>query len=423
MTRPVESFSAAQARRIALAAQGLAKARPAAVADGPLPASPNGRALLRAVDRLGLLQIDSVNVLVRAHYMPLFSRLGPYAATLLDEAAYRRRHLFEYWGHEASLLPMRLQPLLRWRMARAEQGVGIYGGLARFGRERRPYIDAILAELADRGPLSAGELSEGGRGKGSWWGWSDGKRALEWLFWAGLVTVCSRRGFERVYDLPERVLPAAVLAAPTPPVEDAQRALLRIAAEAMGIATERDLRDYFRMDVADARARIAELVENGDLLPVTVRDWDRPAYLAPSARLPRRVHAQALLSPFDPLVWERSRAERLFGFRYRIEIYTPAHKREHGYYVLPFLLGERMAARVDLKADRQKRQLCVLAAHAEPGVDIGETAAALAETLGCMTGWLGLDGISVADRGDLAAALRSAEVEMRAASGSPGTVI
>jgi uncharacterized protein YcaQ len=393
-----------EARRIALAAQGFASSRSGEV----------GRArLLKALRGLGLLQIDSVNVLVRSHYLPLFARLGPYPVSLLDRAAWGRRgerRLFEYWGHEASLLPIELHPLLRWRMARAERGEGVYRRVARFGRERRAFIYATLAEVAARGPLSASELTNGGRGRGSWWGWSEGKAALEWLFWSGRLTAARRRnaGFERVYDLPERVLPKAVLDLPTPPEAEAQRGLLRLAAAALGVATERDLREYFRLPPADARARVAELVEAGELSPAAVQGWDRPAYLAPSARTPRRIEAAALLSPFDPLVWERARAERLFDFHYRIEIYTPAAKRRHGYYVLPFLLGDRLVGRVDLKADRTQGLLAVNAAHAEPSVAADAAAEALKIELRKMAGWLGLGGVAVQPRGNLAEALRRA---------------
>ncbi|MGH6942763.1 MAG: winged helix-turn-helix domain-containing protein [Geminicoccaceae bacterium] len=400
--RATEKISALQARRIALAAQGFGAPRP--------KTTPGRRLVRRTIERLGFLQIDSVNVLVRSHYLPLFSRLGPYAPTLLEEAAWRRgrrRTLFEYWGHEASLLPVGLHPLLRWRMARAERGEGIYRGLARFGRERRAFIDAALAEVVERGALRASELTDGGRGKGSWWGWSEGKGALEWLFWAGRLTTATRRGFERVYDLPERVLPPAVLAAPTPSPEDAQRELLRLAARALGVATERDLREYFRLEGKDAKARIAELVDAGDLLPVQVEGWAQQAYLDPNARWPRSIEARALLSPFDSLVFERTRTERLFGFRYRIEIYVPAPKRVHGYYVLPFLLGDRLVARVDLKADRADGVLRVQAAHAEPHAP-PETAEALRAELALLSGWLELDGVTVMPRGDLAGALAAA---------------
>jgi uncharacterized protein len=394
MSGSQDRLTRAAARRVALAAQGYADARPEA---------PARRHFARVLDRLGLLQIDSVNVLVRAHYMPLFSRLGAYDRMLLDEAAYhpKRRTLFEYWGHEASLLRLDLQPLLRWRMERAERGEGIYGGLARFGRERRDFIGSMLREIAAQGPLSARELSGGGRGSGSWWGWSDGKRALEWLFWAGKVTTAARRGFERVYDLTERVLPPAIMAAPTPAREDAQRALIAIAGRALGVATERDLRDYFRFDPDESKARTAELVEEGTLVPITVEGWTAPAYLDPQARRPRTINARALVSPFDPLVWDRSRAERLFDFRYRIEIYTPAEKREHGYYSLPFLLGERIVARIDLKADRAAGRLIVqsisLEAHAAPD----EIGPALGEELQSVARWLGLTAIEARNRSAL----------------------
>jgi uncharacterized protein YcaQ len=385
---PQARLSQAQARRIALAAQGFGE---------PRPAEPGRRHLHRALDRLNLLQIDSVNVLVRAHYMPLFSRLGSYDRSLLDSAAWQRRHraLFEYWGHEASLIRLDLQPLFRWRMARAARGEGIYGGLATFGREKRAFIDACLKEIEVRGPIGAGDLENGGRGQGSWWGWSDGKRALEWLFWAGLVTTATRRGFERLYDLPERVLPQSVRDAPTPGTEDAQRELLRLSARALGIASERCLRDYFRLEVADTKARLAELVEAGELLPVAVAGWDAPVYLDPAARRPRRIEAQALLSPFDPVVWERSRAERLFGFRYRIEIYTPADKREFGYYCLPFLLDDRIVARVDLKADRAAGRLIVHSIHPEAFIGAEDIAPALGHELRRMAAWLALGDMCV----------------------------
>jgi len=383
---PRTKLSLAQARRIALAAQGFHEGRPAGA---------TVRHMKRQLQRSHLLQIDSVNVLVRAHYMPLFSRLGAYDRDLLEHLAYhpRKRETFEYWGHEASLISLDLHPLLRWRMRRAARGEGIYGGLARFGREKRGFIEAVRREIETRGPLSAGDLSIGGKGQGSWWGWSDGKRALEWLFWAGEVTTATRRGFERVYDLPERVLPAEVLDAPTPADDEAQRELLRRSIRALGIASERCLRDYFRLDAQDAKARIPELVEAGDLVPVTVEGWNGPVYLDPQARMPRRVEARALVSPFDPIVWERTRTERLFDFRYRIEIYTPAEKREFGYYCLPFLLGEKIVARVDLKADRAKGDLIVHSIHPEAGVPPEEIASALGDELRLMAEWLGLGQI------------------------------
>ncbi len=396
-----EQLSAAEARRLAVAAQGLA---------APKPRAAPGRAHLRRVfDRVGLIQIDSVNVLARSHYLPVFARLGAYPMKLLEDAAWGpRRMLFEYWGHEASLLPIELQPLLRWRMARALAGQGLWGGVRRFADENRPFVEAVLTEIETRGPMTAGELSEGGKAKGGWWGWSKGKRALEWLFWTGQITTRTRRGFERVYDLPERCLPVEVVSAPTPDEAGAQRELLRIAARAMGVATEQDLRDYFRMDVADTRARIGELVEAGDLLPAEVKGWGRPAFLDPQARPQRRVRASALLSPFDSLVWRRERAERLFGFRYRIEIYVPAHKRTHGYYVLPWLFNDRLAARLDLKSDRQGSRLLVKTAHLEEGERPEEIAGSLAGDLMAMAGWLGLGEVHISAHGRLADAVRDA---------------
>lgn len=380
-------LSISEARRLALAAQGFGQPR-----DG---AAPPIAQLLRTIHRLGVVQIDSVNVLVRSHYLPLYSRLGPYDRALLDRAAYagRRRSLFEYWGHEASLLPVALQPLFRWRMARAARGIGLYGMLARWARRHRAFVESVLAEVRARGPLSASELSDAGRARGPWWGWSNGKRALEFLFWAGEVTTATRRSFERVYDVPARALPPRVLARATPPEDEAQRELVRIAARALGVATARDLRDYFRLHVADTRLRIAELVEAGRLAPARVEGWKETAYVDPAARVPQALDSHALLSPFDSLVFERQRTERLFGFRYRIALYTPVHLRTHGYYVLPFLLGDRLVARVDLKADRQAGILRVPSAHAEPGVDRRRVRAALREELELMRAWLGLERV------------------------------
>ncbi len=396
------TLSPAEARRVALAAQGF---------DGVRDRQrPTRRQLIRALDRLGLLQIDSVNVLVRAHYLPLFARLGAYEATHLDAAAYAgpRRVLFEYWGHQASLLPVALQPLLRWRMARAEQGLGIYAGLARFARGKRAYIDATLAEVAERGPLTASDLRSGGRGRGSWWGWSEGKTALEWLFWTGRITTATRRGFERVYDLTERALPPEIVASPTPSEPEALKSLVRVAGRALGVATMRDLCDYFRLGIAHAKPCLAELVEAGELTSVRVEGWKDAAYLHAKTPFPRRVGAQALLSPFDSLIWDRQRTERLFDFHYRISIYTPSEQRTHGYYVLPFLLDERLVARVDLKADRPARVLRVLAAHAEPGVDGRRVAPALLDEVRAMATWLGLERVETSRRGGLLRAGRYA---------------
>ncbi|HEY2751961.1 winged helix-turn-helix domain-containing protein [Phenylobacterium sp.] len=396
---PKDKLTAGEARRIALAAQGFGTPRP----DRPI----GKRQLLKLVDRLGAVQIDSVNVVSRTHYLPAFSRLGAYPRALLEEVAWgKKRPLFEYWAHEASLLPLSAQPLLRWRMQDAHDGVGVWKGVAKFLRERRDFVDRVLEEIATRGPMSASELDMGHKGQGGWWGWSEAKRAVECLFWTGELTTATRRGtFERVYGLPEKVLPAAVLAAPSPSREDAHRELYRIAARAMGVATSKDLRDYFRMPVEGAKARLAELVEDGSLQPVSVKGWRETAYVDPTAKRPRRIEARALLSPFDNLIWYRERTERMFGVRYRIEIYTPAEKRTHGYYVLPFLEGDALTARVDLKADRKAGVLVVQASHAEPWAS-DATPGKLAAEVKLMAGWLGLEGLRIEQRGDLAAALK-----------------
>ncbi len=344
--------------------------------------------------RVGLLQIDSVNVLARAHYLPAFSRLGAYETERLDRLSQRApRRLFEYWGHEASLLPVELHPLLRWRMARAESLA--WGGMRRIQSERPDLVAAVLAEVRERGPLAASELSEARpRRSGPWWDWSDSKRALEWLFWSGELTSARRRRFERLYDVPERVIPRPILETATPAPADAQRELLRIASRSLGVAAERDLRDYFRLPTAETKERIAELLEAGELLEVDVEGWGRtPGYLARGARIPRRIDAAALIGPFDSLIWERSRVERIFGFRYRLEIYVPEPKRVHGYYVLPFLLGDRLVARVDLKSDRAAGVLRVRRLHLEPGAP-DATREALEAELARLSGWLGLGAVA-----------------------------
>ncbi|MDQ8029223.1 MAG: winged helix-turn-helix domain-containing protein [Brevundimonas sp.] len=390
-----ETISLKAARRIALAAQGFGRLRPVA---------PDRKHLRDLVRKLGVVQIDSVNVVTRTHYLPGFSRLGHYPREALEAEAWGpKRSLFEYWGHEASLMPMELQPLFRWRMQRAQEGA-MWTGIARFGRERRDYIDGVLAEIERRGPVTGGDFAEGPRGQPGWWSWSDGKRALEWLFWAGMITTKTRNGFERVYDLTERALPARIIDLPTPDEADAQRELIRIAARALGVATEADLRDWFRMPVAETKARVAELVEACELTPVQVKGWRQTAYLAPDARTPRKVTGQALLSPFDNLIWARERTERLFDVRIRLEIYTPEHKRTHGYYVLPFLEDEAITARVDLKSDRKAGTLLVQAAWREPDAT-PDTASRLATELKLMAGWLGLERVKVVGKGDLAEAL------------------
>jgi uncharacterized protein YcaQ len=398
----VLSFSLKQARRMALAAQGFSGRQP--------PAQIKAAHLNRVIERLGVLQIDSVNAVVRSHYLPLFSRLGRYSTLMLEQAAWsqgRQRSLFEYWGHEASLLPMALYPMMRWRMERAKQGRGIYAQMARFGREQQSTVQRALRAVEEQGALGAGSLSTREVRAGPWWDWSDEKHALEWLFAAGLVTVAGRRGFERLYDLPERVLPAELLQANLNEAE-AQRGLLLHSATALGVATEKDLRDYFRLDPVDSRQRLAELVEEGQLLNCQVQGWKQPAYCLPAPKVPRNVPASALLSPFDSLIWERARTERLFDFRYRLEIYTPQHKRVYGYYVLPFLHNERIAARVDVRAERANGCLAVHAVHEEePGLD-DQGMSALALNLRQMADWLGLQQVVLNCQRPSAARLRVA---------------
>lgn len=379
-------LSLKDARRIALAAQGFGIRR---------TERPGAARLLGILDRLGLFQIDSVNVLARAHYLPAFSRLGSYDRTLLERSAWgprRQRRMFEYWAHEASLLPLDLHPLLRWRMARAECGEIGYRALRQFAAERRPEAEAVLERIAAEGPMAAADFEQGSSRSG-WWEWSHTKHALEWLFWSGKITTATRRGsFARLYDLPERVLPKPILDLPTPDAASAQRGLIERSARALGIATAAELRDYFRLKPDEADHAIADLVEAGLLLPAQVEGWRQKAWLHRDARFPRRIACAALLAPFDPLVWERGRAERLFGFRYRIEIYVPQDKRTHGYYVLPFLMDEALVARVDLKADRRAGVLRANAVTLEPGAP-ADTLERLKIELERMAAWLGLSAV------------------------------
>jgi uncharacterized protein len=403
-----ESLTIAQARRITLAAQGFTDPKPGGATDL--------RHLRRVLRRLHLIQMDSVNVLQRAHFLPLYSRLGPYPTGLIERAAYRKpRELFEFWGHEASLITVDLQPLFRWRMARAAEFA--WGNMTRIAAEQPELVARVLDQVRERGPITAAEIEhDAPRSTDNWgWNWSVVKRALEWLFYSGQVTAAERTtSFARRYDLTERVLPRSVLDAPTPAYPDAIRALAELSARALGVAAEAELRDYFRLPVAGFKQAVAELVEDRVLQPVTVRGWKPAAYLHHEAKLPRRVGAATLVSPFDPLIWERARTERLFDMQYRIEIYVPAPQRLYGYYVLPFLLGDRFAARVDLKADRRTGVLQIPAAWIEPGADPDETAAALAAELARLAGWLGLSDIAAPERGDLAQPLTAALKERSA---------
>jgi uncharacterized protein YcaQ len=367
------------------------------------------RTFSRTLARTAVLQIDSVNVLQRAHYMPLFSRVGPYDVDLLRRAAEQPpRRVVEYWAHVAAFMPVELWPVMRHRMRHYRERGHDWTSV----RHDDSLVSSLVAEVRERGPSTARDLDDGlPRVRDHWgWNWSATKKALEYLFAAGELAVAGRNSqFERLYDLPERVLPPAVLALPEPSDADAHIELVRRAARAHGVGTEACLRDYFRMRPEQSRAAVRALVDAGELLPVRIEGWDRQAYLHRDAALPRAVHARALLSPFDPLVWERDRTERLFGFRYRIEIYVPEPRRQFGYYVLPFLLGDRLVARVDLKADRKASggagALRVLGAFAEPDPP-SDTAPELAAELVSLAQWLGLSDTAVEPRGDLAAALR-----------------
>ncbi|HEX5336067.1 MAG TPA: crosslink repair DNA glycosylase YcaQ family protein [Propionicimonas sp.] len=390
-------LTSGQARRIALAAQGLGR-------------RPSGTITMRHVqgvlDRVAQFQIDSVNVAVRAHYMPLFARLGPYDRTLLERAGNTApRRVFEFWGHAASLIDVNLQPALRFRMA--EHADRPWHAMARILAEQPGLLPKVLDQVTERGPLTAREVEhEQERTPGGWWNWSDVKSALEWLFYTGELTSAGRNTqFERRYDLPGRVLPAAVVAAPTPTGEEARLQLVRRAARAVGVGTETCFADYFRTDRTGTRDAIAALVASGELEPVDVRGWNRPTYLWHEAARPRKLVVDALVSPFDSLVFERRRLLDLFGIHYRIGLYTPVEQRVHGYYVYLFVMDDGIAARVDLKADRATSTLQVQASWLEPGAPEAETAARLAAELRRMADWLGLAEVLVKPVGTLSAAL------------------
>lgn len=390
-----QTLSRAQARRIALGAQGFLDAR---------HATPNLRTFDRTLARTGVLQVDSVNVLQRAHFMPLYSRMGPYDVDLLARAAAgRQRRVVEYWAHVQAFMPVELWPAMRHRMDAHRAKRGKWSFVA----EDDALEAALISEIADRGPSTARELDDGlPRTKEHWgWNWSRTRRMLDYLFTVGDLAIAGRNSqFEIRYELPERVLPSAVLEAPALTEAEAHVELVRRAARSHGVGSAHCLADYYRIRIGEARVAIESLVDAGELESVQVEGWRRPAYLHHEARLPRRVRARALLSPFDPVVWERDRAEALFDFFYRIEIYVPAAQRVHGYYVLPFLLGDTIVGRVDLKADRARSRLLVQSAWSEPGAP-ADTAAELAAELHQLAGWLGLDEVVVAPKGDLAPAL------------------
>lgn len=413
-SRPTVSLSLAEARRLAIASQGF----------GKRPTKPTVTHLRALATRVHAFQIDSVNVLARAHYVPAFARLGPYPMDVLDRMTYHTRELFEYWGHAACLLPIALYPLVRYRMDKHREATEAFMRTA-----RGEYMKTALAEVAERGPIAASELTNPGKRSGKWWAWGAGKATLEHLFDTGLLAIAGRRGFERLYDLTERVIPATALEAPAPPREEAMKALICLSACACGIGTARDITGYLNID--DWRDRlpagpywmrekgpdgrrsksivkrlVTELVDEGRLLPASVEGWKEPAYLHPDARVPRSIEARGIVTPFDSLVWERSRIHRLFGMQYTIEMYTPQPKRVYGYYVCPILLGDTLVARCDLKADRERKVLMVQSAFLEPGQRASRVAPELTEELKHLQRWLQLDRIEIANRGDLSTALR-----------------
>jgi uncharacterized protein YcaQ len=389
----VIELNRSQMRRVALGAQGFGDARPQGRVDR--------RHVRKVFDRVGLIQIDSVNVLVRSQELPLFSRLGPHPHDVLPKMC-ADGELFEYWAHEASLLPVDTLPLFRWQMASAD---GRWSGIQRLAAEHPELIEAMHAEVVALGPIAASDVEGRARKSEPWWGWDHTKQALEVLFFQGRVSARRRGNFEREYDLLHRMLPSDHVEAPALPERDARKELLVRSARSLGVGTAADLADYYRLNTVKSRPLLAELVEEGRLLPATVEGWKGPVFAHPDARVPRWVRARALLSPFDSLVWDRQRTERVFDFRFRLEIYVPREKRVHGYYVLPFLLGDRIVARVDLKADRQASTLRVRAAFGEDPLPSPEVAGELADELRLLAGWLGLDDVAVEPRGDLAPAL------------------
>lgn len=398
-TRLSKKISIGQARRIALAAQGFAAARPRGRVDR--------RHLRNVMNRLELLQLDSVPVLIRTQYLPLFSRLGCYRVELLDEIAYDADEWFEAWSHEASLLPVEMEPWLRFSKQRARSGE-TWKRLYELAQQEPGYIDAVRSEVKARGRLAAADLSDPRPRSGQWWGSrSGGAIALDWLYRIGELGVRRNKRFAKEFDLLERIVPAEILARPTPSFDDSLDELLLRSARALGIASADCLVDYFRLPVRPAKARLAALVEERRLVACEVEGWNRAAYRHPDAKCPRAIRAAALLSPFDPLVWNRTRIRALFDFDYRIEIYTPAEKRTFGYYVLPFLLDDRLVARFDLKTDRESRTLQVQAAHVEAGANVADVASAAAGELRELARLVGAEQVRVGRKGNLARALRA----------------
>ena len=395
-----EELSAYQARSIALAAQGLQQS-------GKLVSKElNIYALRRTFQDIGVLQIDAVSVVARSHLLVLRSRLGSSQERLLEvlnRSAYKRRDLTEYWCHEASYLPVQDWPLFKWRMQEAQSGK-VWKGIWDFVTNNRKFVEAVHEKIRDLGPSSAGQLGSQKK-KGSWWSWSDTKIALEWLFWVGAVAVSHRENFTRFYDLSERVLPEEILGSALP-ANQAQRELILKASRHLGVATAEDLVDYHRLPKVEGKKRVGELAEDKLLREVVVEGWDRPGYLHPKTSFEKTTSRSVLLSPFDPLVWFRPRARRLFDFDYRLEIYIPAEKRIHGYYVLPFLDRNKLRARVDVKANSEKNILEVRGAYGEGRTVDQETAESLAHELQALASWRNLDGLKIGKRGNLANPLK-----------------
>jgi uncharacterized protein len=380
MAQRLDSLSIADARALALAAQGFDTARPKTKA--------TQRHVDALISRLGVIQIDSVNVLVRSQELPLFSRLGNHNRNAIPKATEQQK-LFEYWGHEAAHLPVEIHPLFRWKMEAARLGKAKHWGLTSFYDDNKAFVKRILKHVEKNGPTTSRELSTRTEKKGTWWDWDEAKVALEYLFLTGQLMSRGRgTDFARIYDTPERVLPEDVLNAPTPSEDDARKQLLVRSAIAQGVATASDLADYYRQKPATVKPLIAELVEEGELRVVAVDGWTEKAFVHRATKLPKQLHATALLSPFDSLVWCRPRNERLFNFHYRIEIYTPKEKRKFGYYVLPFMMDGEMVGRVDLKADRANSKLLVHSVHTEKGVKRSAINDALYGELRAMASWL-----------------------------------
>lgn len=418
--RSTASLSGLEARRLAIAAQGLAAPRPATPLPSKtpvlLPSPGKARAQLRRVmDQVGTIQLDAVNVLARTQFLVPFSRIGSYDPAVMRAMSGPGADWFEYWGHAASLLPVELYPLFRprmelWREDSVDSPV-VQQRRKAWRADHAAYIASVLGEVAERGPLAASQLSEPRRQTGEWWDRrSVGRRALEMLFADGVVTGWRSANFERVYDLTERVIPHPILDQPAPERHQATRDLLALAVRSLGVATAADLADYFWIRLPSARPRVEELVEEGRLVPVTVEGWARTAYVPPGPRprQPRdRRQDATLLSPFDSLIWYRDRAQRLFDFHYRIEIYVPGPQRNYGYYVMPLLLGEQLVGRFDLKSDRKGRALLVVASYAEPGQATPAVAEAALAELHRLRQWLDLDVLTISERGELSPLLRS----------------